>query len=209
MKWFLRCSTSVQAVATSFSGRSDAAGRSGEFRLRARWTALAVCLSGPALAGSGGPPVALTPERVLRDLPGVTVTQGPTSGRNHSFAVSRRVGPTPVRVLVTPGAAGNSSTINTVLVYVEAPSATASQRQALVEVARGFFRACAPQMAVQAAPLWTEPTRTGWAAARGWQTRVLGGVRVGWSGPEGLTVAGTEASGLSVEWPGDLGRCVL
>jgi hypothetical protein len=153
--------------------------------------------------------VALTPDRVLRGLPGVTVTQGPTSGRNYSFAVYRRVGTSPLRVLITPGAAGNSATINTVLVYVEAPSATASQRQALVEVARGFFQACAPQVAVQAAPLWTDPTRTGWAAARGWQTRVLGSVRVGWSGPEGLTVAGTEATGLSVEWPGNSGRCVL
>ncbi|GMA15654.1 hypothetical protein E5F05_20925 [Deinococcus metallilatus] len=185
-----------------------------------RWGGLALCLSGLALAGGGGPPAPLTRDAALRRLPGVTVTEAPTgnfevdsarwmSGVGYAYAAQVRVGTKAERVLLSPVAIDNSSTVNSLRAYVETTSPTASQRQALVHVARSFLQGCAPEQAAQAQSIWPGLARHDWTAALGWQERQLGSVRVGWSRREGLNVAGHEAAGLSVDWPRSSGRCVF
>lgn len=181
---------------------------------------LILCLSGIALAGGGGPPGPLTREAALRSLPGITVTEAPTgefekdsarwmAGAAYTYAVRVKIGTRTERVLLSPTAAENSSTVNSLLAYVETTQATATQREALITVARGFLSACAPDFAHQAQSVWPGLARHNWAGALGWQDRPLGRGRVGWSGREGLNVAGREVTGLRVEWPGSSGRCVF
>lgn len=183
-----------------------------------RWGGLAALLGGLALAG--GPPGPLTREAALRGLPGVTVTEAPTgdfkadsarwmTGVGYTHAVRVQVGSRAERVLLSLGAREDSSTVNSLLAHVETAAPTAAQRQALVTVARGFLTACAPDLAGQAQSVWAGLARSNWAGALGWQDRQLGPVRVGWSGREGLKVAGREVAGLGVEWPGSSGRCVF
>lgn len=180
-----------------------------------RWGrgSLILGLSGVALAGGGGPPGPLTRDAALRGLPGVTVTEGldTTLGAEvaYTHAVRVQVGTRAERVLFSSGAVKNSSTVNSLIAYVETATPTASQRQALVAVARGVLTACAPDLAPQAQSVWAGLARHNWAGALGWQDRQLKAVRVGWSGREGLNVAGREVAGLSVEWPGGSGRCVF
>lgn len=179
-----------------------------------------MCLSGLVVAGGGGPPGPLTRDAALRSLAGVTVTEAPTgnfeidsarwmTGVCCTHAVQVQVGTQHERVLLSLGASGNSATVNDLLAYVETVTPTASQRQALVAVARGVLTACAPDLAQQAQAVWDGLARHTWAGALGWQDRRLKTVRVGWSGREGLRVVDREVTGISVRWPGDSGRCVF
>lgn len=173
-----------------------------------------------ALAGGSGPPAQITSGSVLHGLSGVTVTEAPTGNSevdsarwradaNYTYAVQVRVETERVRVLLTPGAAENSATINIVTAYVDAPTASASQRQALIAVSRGFLEGCAPQLLPQAQSIWAGLARYDWAGVLGWQDRLLGSVRVGWSGREGLNVGKRDVTGISVNWPSGSGRCTF
>ncbi|MFK7601834.1 hypothetical protein ACI3L1_06435 [Deinococcus sp. SM5_A1] len=128
---------------------------------------------------------------------------------SYSYDVQVSVGGERVRVLLTPGASENSLTVNNLRAYIDSPFATSSQRQALVRVARGFLQTCAPPLAAQAQPVWAGLARHNWAGVLGWQDRLLGSVRVGWSGREGMSVGERNVTGISVTWPRSSGRCVF
>lgn len=181
---------------------------------------LCLTLCARALAGGSEPPVQITSDSVLQGLTGVTVTEAPTgnfevdsarwrSGVGYTYAVQVRVGTQRVRVLLSPGAIEDSSTVNTLRAYVDTPSAAAAQRQALVRLARGFLQACAPHLSGQAQSVWAGLTRYNWAGALGWQDRLLGSVRVGWSGREGMSVGDRNVTGIAVTWSRSSGRCVF
>jgi len=191
--------------------------------IRHFWKFLPLVLGGPALAGGTETAPAthqLSRDAALRGLPGVTVTEEPTgdfetdsarwmTGVGYTHALRVPVGRTFQRVLVSATASENSSTVNGLLVYVETLTASTAQRQAMVAVARGFLEACVPGLTPQARSIWAGLSGHEWQGVPGWQDRQLGQVRVGWSGRDGLNVADQEVTGMSLEWPGDMGRCVF
>jgi hypothetical protein len=129
-----------------------------------------------------------------------------SQGATHQIRL--RVGTSTTEILGSLGMTDFGGQINSVLLWVDGPQATAVQKQALAAVARGVLARC--QIGVSEAQL----REVSAIAGRPWmqvvfQEKVLGQLHIGWGQGEALKVRSRSVSGLSLRWPGNLSRCDL
>lgn len=197
----------------------------------ALWT-LTLLLPSLSLAGGGARVPLTTPwtsvsrapvpvRQAIAALTGVTVLEAPPvtpdyaaldryySTRLAAYVVAVPVAGEAQRVLLSPGASEGSGRINDVMVFVDQRVATPAQRAALVRVALGLLNVCWPVEVQPLAGFWPQLITAPWEKSLGWQERREGALTVGWSGREGMTVAGVERAGLTLTWPSGGGRCTF
>ncbi|MBB5364796.1 hypothetical protein [Deinococcus humi] len=152
----------------------------------------------------------MTRTNVLRQIPGVSDVRGfaPPFFKGATHQISMRVGSSTTEILGSLGITDGSRQINSLLLWIEKPQATALQKQAMAAVARGLLLRC--MVGVSNAQLGgvSAIVRRPWMI-RGFQEKVLGQLHIGWGEGESLQVGPQYVSGLSLLWPGNLSRCEL
>ncbi|AFD27665.1 hypothetical protein [Deinococcus gobiensis] len=119
-----------------------------------------------------------------------------------------------IQVFVTTGIISDdpgASAINNIQAWVQSPTASPAQKQALIQVAQTYLRGCSLQVTPRQLAALVALKEADWTQG-GWQKRTVEGVTLGWSdgngfgfsdGPQGRK----PRAALSVEWPVKTSRC--
>lgn len=150
----------------------------------------------------------------LRQLPGVlrvteTSPAGFAQGRAFTHRLLVRTGQGSLTVFASLGSVGGEGVDNATF-WLESLEASGPEQQVLTQLGRRVLADCF----LDVTPAQLNDIRVledrSWLNTPHWNERVSGAVTFGWgSGPDALTIAGREVSGLSLHWPGQRSRCTF
>ena len=129
-------------------------------------------------------------------------------------AVTLRSGGQPIQVFVTTGIISDdpdASAINNIQAWVQSPTASPAQKQALIQVAQTYLRGCSLQVTPRQLAALVALKEADWTRG-GWQKQTVEGVMLGWSDGNGFGFSDgpkgdKPRAALSVEWPVKTSRC--
>lgn len=176
---------------------------------------LLLTLSGVVSAGGVEP---INRSQPLHWVPGVleVFTTPPDQLRAKPFthAITVRAAGERLQVFIQTDVVSNnvdSSVINHLLAWVPSPTASTTQKQALIRVAQAYLRGCFLDVTSQQLTALGALEQANWESG-GWQEKMIQGVNIGWSDGNGFGFGNGQGAtqlrtGLDLQWPAKASRC--